>query len=277
MQLKALLCCGVVVALLLIAEVAPTWATASESPLRQTVPTKTPTDEPPPATTEPPPPATTKPPGPPPPGATDTPVSTLPPGVTATSTGLVATPPPVPTISGPAVFMTETVNVRVGPGTEFDVVGQYYRGYWAPATGKNAEPPTWWQVVYEAAPGQRGWVNAQYVVPNAEALKLPVVWGTPTAPAPAVTPATTTASQAPVATTAPAATVAPSKPAATGVPVATPANPSASVAMTASATPGPASTTGQGENISVTDLAPPVGVVLVLIGFGLWWSRRGKG
>ena len=290
MQLKALLYCGVVIALLLIGLVAPTWATESESPLRQTVPTKTPTDEPPPATTEPPPPPTTEPPvtpppgattavppGPtdqPPPGSTATPVSTLPPGVTATSTGLVATAPPVPTISGPAVLVTETVNVRAGPGTEFDVVGQYYRGQRAPATGKNAEPPTWWQVVYEAAPGQRGWVSAQYAVPNAEALALPVVWGTATPLAPTAAPATTTAPQSPAPTAAPAE---PSKPVATALPVATMAPAASPANMAATVTPAPAGTTGQGGQAGVADLAPPIGVVLVLIGFGLWWSRRGKG
>lgn len=289
MQLKALWICGVVIALLLIGLVPSVWATPSESPLRQTVPTKTPTDEPPPATTEPPPPATTEPPvtpppgattavppGPtnqPPPGSTATPVSTLPPGVTPTSTALVATPPPAPTISGPAVLITETVNVRAGPGTEFDVVGQYYRGQWAPATGKNAEPPTWWQVVYEAAPDQRGWVSAQYALPNAEALKLPVVWGTATPLAPTAAPATTAASQSPAPTAAPAE---PSKPVATALPAATtaPVSPPASVAATA--TPAPAGTAGQGPETTLADLAPPIGAVLVLIGFGLWWSRRGN-
>lgn len=298
MQLKALWICGVVIALLLIGLVPPTWATPSESPLRQTVPTKTPTDEPPPATTEPPPPVTTEPPPPatteppvtpppgattavppgptgePPPGSTATPASTLPPGVTPTPTVLVATPPPAPTISGPAVLVTETVNVRAGPGTEFDVVGQYYRGQWAPATGKNAEPPTWWQVVYEAAPGQRGWVSAQYAVPNAEALKLPVVWGTATALAPTAVPATTAATQPPAPTAAPAE---PSKPVATAVPGVTTAPAASPASAAATVTPVTPSAVGQGANAGVADLAPPIGAVLVLVGFGLWWSRRGKG
>ncbi len=305
MRMRSVVVCVIVAALFLCAGmVAPTWATSSESVARQSVPTITPTDEPPPATTVAPPPATTVAPPPattvapppattvapppattvaPPPGTTATrqppgptqPPPTVPPGTTATPTATTraGTPPPASTVTGASVTTLDAVKVRAGPGTDFDVLGFLGTGLTVPATGKDAEPPAWWQIEYAGAPDGRGWVNAQFVEPNAEALKLPVVWGTPTpSPAP-TTPAPTAVSTktAPQAVTkAPENTAIPSP-----TTVVQPAAPStATQAASATAPSKVTPTQGGTSGGSFVDVALPVGFVLVMIGLVLWRARK---
>lgn len=56
-------------------------------------------------------------------------------------------------------FITTNVNsnVRGGPGTVYDIQGELLRGQTADILGSN-NSRTWWVIVFEAAPGVRGWI-----------------------------------------------------------------------------------------------------------------------
>jgi hypothetical protein len=67
------------------------------------------------------------------------------------------------------------INVRKGPGTEFDVLGMLSSGSALSLTGKN-EAGTWFQVTYAAGADGKGWVAAAYVqVSQGDTALLPVL------------------------------------------------------------------------------------------------------
>ncbi|MFQ5407408.1 MAG: SH3 domain-containing protein [Anaerolineales bacterium] len=70
---------------------------------------------------------------------------------------------PSATLGGVTVFVPDQVNVRVGPGTQFDQVGVLIAGQTAPAVGRT-EFGEWIQIEYFGAPGDRAWVFAPLVV-----------------------------------------------------------------------------------------------------------------
>ncbi|MCB0177045.1 MAG: PKD domain-containing protein [Anaerolineae bacterium] len=97
------------------------------------------------------------------------------------------TPPP------PAVAQlttTANLNVRSGPGTNFDILGVLLLGQSAEIIGRNAES-TWWQIKFPSATQDFGWVSAQYVQASNIA-NVPIVFvpppPTPTPPPPTATP-----------------------------------------------------------------------------------------
>jgi len=65
-----------------------------------------------------------------------------------------------------------TVNIRTGPGTQFDDIGNLPDGETAQVIGRNASA-TWWQINYEDIVG---WVSAQYAIieSGAELSQIPV-------------------------------------------------------------------------------------------------------
>jgi hypothetical protein len=69
-------------------------------------------------------------------------------------------PPDWVTISG----VEEALNVRGGPGTDFDVLGQVALGETVGTTGNQEGPAdaTWLEIVFE---GQEGWIFASYSTP----------------------------------------------------------------------------------------------------------------
>ena len=78
----------------------------------------------------------------------------------------------------------EQINVRSGPGTEYDKVGVLISGQEVPALGRTAQG-LWIQIVYPGVPGNTAWVYSFLVsVPSGE---LPIVAPPPT-PTPRVTP-----------------------------------------------------------------------------------------
>ncbi|MCL5999017.1 MAG: SH3 domain-containing protein [Chloroflexi bacterium] len=95
-----------------------------------------------------------------------------------------ATEPPAPT-SAPVVTDTpapaqvqltvkegnDYVNVRSGPGTTFDQVGQLPKGQSSPVTGKNADA-TWWQIKFSDQPG---WVFGELVTLSGDPSTVAVV------------------------------------------------------------------------------------------------------
>lgn len=97
-------------------------------------------------------------------------------------------PTPVPTVtstpSGPFILVPEQVNVRSGPGTNYDLVGVLISGQTAPAVGRSPGGE-WIQIVYPGVPGNVAWVYAPLVRLQGQG-PLPVVEPPPT-PTPQVT------------------------------------------------------------------------------------------
>jgi len=116
------------------------------------------------------------------PSLTPLPSSTpLPPSPTATVTPL----------SGKAVVQ---LNVRSGPGTDYDVLGMIQAGAALALTGKN-EATTWLQVEYAAGADGKGWVTAAYVQTlQGDTASLPVLTasGAPVTSGPTLVPVTPT-------------------------------------------------------------------------------------
>jgi hypothetical protein len=99
----------------------------------------------------------------------------------------------VPTVTGtpPGPMVTvhpgyeEQINVRAGPGANYDAVGILVIGQWMPALGQ-IPSGEWVQISYLGAPGDTGWVLAALVDLVGE---LPVIDIPPT-PTPRTTPTT---------------------------------------------------------------------------------------
>lgn len=103
--------------------------------------------------------------------------------------------------SGSAGIIVQQLNIRSGPGTNFDSVGILNANDVVNLTGKNSLG-TWLQIDYAAGPEGRGWVNAGFVKSD-DTASLPILsdtgdiigTGTPANTPPPVTP---TPAQAPM-------------------------------------------------------------------------------
>jgi len=113
-------------------------------------------------------------------------------------------PQPTATEPAPAANQWPTVtalvdlNVRTGPGLDYQSVGVMPAGQSAQITGQSMDG-NWWEIVYPATSNGRGWVSAgsQYSagqntagVPVASAPAAPTATPTATVPAPTATPET---------------------------------------------------------------------------------------
>ncbi len=67
------------------------------------------------------------------------------------------------TPEGPSIIVPDEVNVRLGPGTEYDKVGVLIAGQRAPALGRSAGG-LWIQIAYPGVPGGVAWVYSHAVV-----------------------------------------------------------------------------------------------------------------
>jgi hypothetical protein len=67
--------------------------------------------------------------------------------------------PPAP--GGPSVTVDVNLNVRTGPGTNYDRVGSLAEGATVDIVGRNASS-SWWQISYADGPGGKGWISAGY-------------------------------------------------------------------------------------------------------------------
>jgi len=103
----------------------------------------------------------------PPPTPTEPAPAAPTPTVTVTDTAPAAMEPPATDAS---VTVLGEMNVRSGPGTGYDVVGNATAGEEFPITGKNSEGD-WWRIDFQ---GQPGWIHAPFVV-AADAEDVPVV------------------------------------------------------------------------------------------------------
>lgn len=104
---------------------------------------------------------------PPIPTATETPPATPRPEVTATEEAPAAMEPPE---SDAKVTVLGEMNIRSGPGTDYEVIGDAVAGEEFAITGKNSEG-NWWQLDFR---GESGWIFAPYVI-AADAEDVPVV------------------------------------------------------------------------------------------------------
>lgn len=131
-----------------------------------------------------------------------------PPTATPTAEAPTDTPvPPTPEATltptpAPASFTVTgaTLNVRSGPGTSYNTLGQIRQGQTFPITGKNSAG-NWWQFDYN---GRAGWVSGQLVrVTGAESVQVAANIPAPptSAPRPTARPTTRPAATQPPATT----------------------------------------------------------------------------
>ena len=160
--------------------------------------TPTPLAQPPTAT--PIPPTATKPSGPAPtwtPRPTYTPIPTWTPSPTSTPTGTPTNTPtstPAPTSTPTSIPITGAgtadVNLRAGPGTDFDKVGLLNAGDKCTIECKTADGK-WYQITL--ASGDQAWVSSDYVATGSGIDAIPIVApgqmpATPTLPPPTNTP-----------------------------------------------------------------------------------------
>jgi hypothetical protein len=110
------------------------------------------------------------------------------PGVRMISPAAQATVGPTVTGTpvGPYIMVPDLVNVRTGPGTQYDKVGVLIQGQTAPALGRSPGGD-WIQITYPGVRENIAWVYAPYVVLETGQQLLPVIAPPPT-PTPRVTP-----------------------------------------------------------------------------------------
>ncbi len=97
--------------------------------------------------------------------------------------------PATPIPGSPTAIVTapDGVNIRSGPGTEYDVIGIMPYNTQAPIIGRSADGQ-WWVLNIPAAPNSQGWVAAAYVrAENADNAPVILPPGAP-APEPTATP-----------------------------------------------------------------------------------------
>jgi hypothetical protein len=87
------------------------------------------------------------------------------------------------------VVTGEKVNVRVGPGTVYDILGAAGRDDRLPLVART-NGGDWYEVDYK---DQRAWISASLVEANCEMSEIPVASTIPTIPTPTVTPTATVA------------------------------------------------------------------------------------
>ncbi len=119
--------------------------------------------------------------------ATETPVAGEPvdvgvtPGINAPEVAS-ATPTvviPSATTCTPRLTANSPVNVRWGPGTEYEAIGALNTGQAASIDGKNADG-TWWYIVFPSGPSGHGWVAASVTTATCNAATVGVVAAPPT-------------------------------------------------------------------------------------------------
>jgi branched-chain amino acid transport system substrate-binding protein len=107
----------------------------------------------------------------------------------------LATPTPAPTATPEGAFITITrnvQNVRSGPGTNYDVIGQLQRGETAPVIGANVDLS--WVVI--SFRGVNGWLSTDILTLTGDRRQIPIIEPPPT---PTPLPPTATPTPSPVA------------------------------------------------------------------------------
>jgi hypothetical protein len=102
----------------------------------------------------------------------------------ASAYSLTLQPSVTGTPEGPSIIVPDQVNVRLGPGTNYDKIGVLIAGQEAPALGRSPGGE-WILIAYPSPQGDVAWVYAPFVVLDSSQL-LPIVEPPPT-PTPRVT------------------------------------------------------------------------------------------
>ncbi len=118
------------------------------------------------------------------------PPATLAPSATPTPTNPpTATPEPsnTPTPLVPLVIVDVTLNVRSGPGVNFERIGKLPAGSEAIVVGRSQN--NWWQISYANAPEGTAWISGDYgQARNVDSVPLAAAPPTPTPAGPTATP-----------------------------------------------------------------------------------------
>ncbi len=118
------------------------------------------------------------------------------------------TPIPTATLGGPTVFVPELVNVRMGPGTNYEQIGVMVSGQIAAAIGRT-RASEWIQIEYIGSPTGIAWVYAPLVQLRAGNLQALPEQAPPATPTLLPTATLSTGPGGPVATRLPTFTAAP--------------------------------------------------------------------
>lgn len=116
------------------------------------------------------------------------------PGAPVTPVGATVTPVlprPTPTLIPPPsdvaqLTATTNLNVRGGPGTQYEILGVLLYGQQAEIIGRNSDA-TWWQIKFPGASQGMGWVAAAFATAMNIA-NIPIVHAPPPPPPPPPTP-----------------------------------------------------------------------------------------
>jgi uncharacterized protein YraI len=116
--------------------------------------------------------------------------------VTGTTTTTTTTGSGATTLTPTLTITNDFANVRAGPSTDYQVVGQMQLNVSAPLRGKNAAGD-WWQITFADGPNGLGWVFGELVrVDNAANVAVveapPLPTSAPTAAGPTATPPSVT-------------------------------------------------------------------------------------
>jgi uncharacterized protein YraI len=109
---------------------------------------------------------------------------------------------PSPTLGGPSVEAIEQVNLRAGPGTDYDLIGVLIANQAAPALGRSPGG-TWIQIHYPGGPNNTAWVFADLVRLNGTTRDTLATVEVPPTPTLEPTPAAVVDASAPAPTAAP--------------------------------------------------------------------------
>lgn len=102
----------------------------------------------------------------------------------------VAAPPadaPTPTLPPQRVEIFQDVNVRAGPGTDYDQVGVLISGQTSPILGRSSDG-IWFEIEYIGGPNNTGWVFKDLVHVVGDVPSMPTILAPPT---PTLHPTTT--------------------------------------------------------------------------------------
>ncbi len=83
------------------------------------------------------------------------------------------------TACAPMITANSNVNVRKGPGTVYDAIGNLTTGGTAPVAGRNGDS-TWWYIAFPAGPGGYGWVSGSVVTATCIPTTVAVIAAPPT-------------------------------------------------------------------------------------------------
>jgi uncharacterized protein YraI len=99
-----------------------------------------------------------------------------------------AQPSDTPVPGGASVTVAVDLNVRTGPGTNYDAIGWLAAGTTVAIVGRSADG-NWWQIPYPGASGGVAWISEGYGTPrNIQDVPVVVAPPTPTPSLPTVTP-----------------------------------------------------------------------------------------